>query len=300
MTTEVEAATTTSEESKRPVGAIIIAVIAAIVALGIFLDGRIPLTPSYAATPLADGTYDAEMWGPQAPPATAEQISLLARRDPTDPFALGAVDAPVVLVEYSDFECPFCANWANTIEPTLIADYVNTGKLRIEWNDFPVNGAAAVAAAKAGRAAAEQGKFNEFKAALYAASADVSGHPNNDIDDFVSFAATAGVPDLAKFREDATSDKYDDAVTAARNFAIMIGIQGTPTFLIGDTPFGNTDDVEAVKEVIDAQLAAIESGKKTPTEVGDTDGRDYPELVAPPVAVTTEDAPADQPATEAK
>nr|WP_242516703.1 thioredoxin domain-containing protein [Corynebacterium mendelii] len=200
----------------------------------------------------------------------------------TDPFAIGDVDAPVVIVEYSDFECPFCAEFVNAVEPSVISDYVTAGKVRLEWNDFPVNGETAMAAARAGRAAAEQGYFNEFKHALYAASKDVSGHPNNSIDDFVAFAEEAKIPDLDKFRADAESDKYDEYINNSRQFAVSLGMTGTPTILVGNQPVPGNITPEEMAKTIDEQLEKIEAGDITPTEPGTTDGNDYDELVIAP------------------
>src|SRR5699024_1196470 len=80
----------------------------------------------------------------------------LARRDEGDPLAMGAVDAPVVMVEFADYRCPFCAKFSRDVEPELIEQYVDTGKLRIEWRDMPIYGEDSARAARAARAAAEQ------------------------------------------------------------------------------------------------------------------------------------------------
>ncbi|MDK6476900.1 thioredoxin domain-containing protein, partial [Corynebacterium amycolatum] len=82
--------------------------------------------------------------------------------------ALGDVDAPVVLSEFSDWDCPFCIKANVDIMPQIIKNYVDEGKVRIEFNDFVVNGQAAVEAARAGRAAADQGKFFEYQDAYMA------------------------------------------------------------------------------------------------------------------------------------
>ena len=105
----------------------------------------------------------------------ARPLGEQARREASDPFALGNVDAPVALVVFSDYRCPFCARYSQATEPELVARYVDAGKLRIEWRDFPIFGDASLLAARAGRAAAAQGKFWEFNRAVYAA-APASGH----------------------------------------------------------------------------------------------------------------------------
>ena len=263
----------------KPLGWIIIAVIGVIIAAGIFADGKVKVERNWAPAALSDGSYDATVWGPSKPVKEREDIVNLARRMDTDPFGLGDVNAPVTVVEFSDFECPFCANFANTVEPSVIADYVNSGKVRIEWNDFPVNGDNAMAAARAGRAAAEQGYFHEFKHALYKASEDVQGHPNNTIDNFVTFAEEAKIPDLEKFKADAESDKYDDYINNSRMFAVGLGMQGTPTILVGNQPVPGNISPEEMAKTIDKQLELIDKGELTPTKPGTTDGNDYPDLL---------------------
>lgn len=62
----------------------------------------------------------------------------MSRRIADDPTALGAVDAPVVMVEYSDYRCPFCGLFARDPLPVLVEKYVDSGELRIEWRDLPV------------------------------------------------------------------------------------------------------------------------------------------------------------------
>ena len=213
--------------------------------------------------PQEDGTFDAMVFGPGGPLEKQEDIYNVHRRSSTDPFAIGALDAPVVISEFSDFECPFCSRFANQTEPTILADYVDKGLVRLEWNDFAINGPNAEAAARAGRAAAAQGKFIEFKHALYAASKNVSGHPNFTLEDFVRFAEEAGVADIEKFREDAAGDKYTEVVEQARSYASSIGMSGTPGFIIGGQFVSGAQPTEVFVETINAELAKVTSGEVT-------------------------------------
>lgn len=197
---------------------------------------------------------DATIFGSNGDVTSEADVLNVHRRNAADPFAYGAIDAPVVISEFSDFECPFCARHANTTYKNIVEDYVKKGLVRIEWNDFPINGDHAVAAAKAGRAAAAQGKFYEFKAALFTASASISGHPENTIDDFVEFAKQAGVADLDRFRAEATDDTYSDAITNARDYAAAIGLTGTPGSLVGTQFVNGAQPYDVFKQIIDEEL----------------------------------------------
>ncbi|OFO43942.1 thioredoxin domain-containing protein [Corynebacterium sp. HMSC073D01] len=214
-----------------------------------------PSTQAQAAVKIEpSGETGAFLWGPGKTIATSEDITHVHRRMANDPFAIGKVDAPVVISEFSDFECPFCAKYANETYPQVLKDYVDKGLVRVEWNDMAVNGPDAIKAAEAGRAAAAQGKFHEFHNALYTASKDIQGHPENDIEDFVRFATEAGVPDLDRFRSEVESGTYTQAVTSATKYGASIGISGTPSFIIGDQFVSGAQPYEVFQKAIEEQL----------------------------------------------
>lgn len=81
---------------------------------------------------------------------------------------MGDVNAPVVLIMWSDVQCPFCGRFALDTEPALVERFVRKGMLRLEWRDFPYLGEQSPLAAKAARAAGEQGAFWASHDALYA------------------------------------------------------------------------------------------------------------------------------------
>lgn len=219
-----------------------------------------PGTRNEGPVPGPDGRFDATIQGPGEEITSGHDVLKVHRRDAGDPFAVGALDAPVVISEFSDFECPFCSRFANTTEQVILDDYVARGLVRLEWNDLPVNGPMAEDAAKAGRAAAAQGKFREYKHALYSATADVQGHPNHTIEDFVRFAEEAGVPDLARFRADATDGTFDEAVSAARSYGGSIGVSGTPSFFVGESYISGAQPAEVFEQVITEELAKVARG----------------------------------------
>jgi protein-disulfide isomerase len=183
----------------------------------------------------------------------------MSRRIADDPTALGAVDAPVVMVEYSDYRCPFCGLFARDTLPALVEKYVDSGDLRIEWRDLPVFGEESMEAALAGRAAGEQGKFWEFNKAVYAAAPE-RGHADLNRERLIGFAEQAGVPDMKKFEADLDSKQLREAVVKDAQEAASLGATGTPTFLVNDTPFVGAQPLEAFEKAIDAELN--EAGSK--------------------------------------
>ncbi|MBW7930111.1 MAG: DsbA family protein [Gammaproteobacteria bacterium] len=158
---------------------------------------------------------------PPALSALVPQVDIGGRPVRGDPAA------PVTLVEFSDYECPYCQTFAAESWPRLKADYVDTGRLRYVVHDFPLPGhprarAGAIAAACAG----EQGKYWEMHDALFAAAGqlreqDLEAHAEQLGLDAKLFAACRAEP-----RHQARLDADVDAARRA-------GARGTPSFLVG-------------------------------------------------------------------
>ncbi|MGH3955652.1 MAG: thioredoxin domain-containing protein [Mycobacterium sp.] len=183
-------------------------------------------------------------------PAATSHHNSLARLHAHDPMALGPVDAPVVLVIYSDYRCPFCAKFSRDTEPQLVERYVNTGKLRIEWRDLPIFGAQSVQAAKAGRAAAEQGRFWEFNRAVFRHAPD-SGHAELTDQVLLERAREAALPDVARFQAAFTGDRLLPAVEQDIQEAVAIGAASTPVFVINDKPVVGAQPLDVFVSVIE-------------------------------------------------
>ncbi|WP_027946001.1 thioredoxin domain-containing protein [Amycolatopsis taiwanensis] len=171
-------------------------------------------------------------------------------RDTANPLAIGKPDAPVKMIMYSDFRCPFCGKFSRDTEPVLVDRYVQTGVLRIEWRDYPIFGVQSIDAARAGRAAAEQGRFWEFTRAVYQESPP-TGHPDLTRDKLRDFAAKAGVPDLARFEADLGSNRFDSAIQQDLTEGGTIGVYSTPTFLINGRPLLGAQPLETFTAAID-------------------------------------------------
>ena len=198
---------------------------------------------------------------PVADQQTLELIHSEIHRDPADGQAKGKVDAPVVMVIYSDFACPYCTQFAQKVEPEL-DKLVKQGTLRVEWRDLAQITETSPLAAQAGRAAAKQGKFWEFHDAVYAA-ADPKGHPAYTEDSLVDFAKKAGVADLSKFRADMTAAETVKAVSESTNHVHSIGIQGTPFMIVGETYINGYKDADYMTAVVKSQAAKAKEAKGT-------------------------------------
>ena len=159
----------------------------------------------------------------------------------------GAADAPVTIVEFSDFQCGFCFR----VNPTVgqLLDRYN-GKIRVAFKHSPIEGhTAAPLAHRAAFAAQQQGKFWEMHDRIFANQRDMSREA------LLGHARALGL-DLARFTAD-----FDGAASKAaleRDLAegATLGVDGTPTFFINGTPLVGAQPLEAFAEAIDKALAA--------------------------------------------
>ncbi|WP_067567037.1 DsbA family protein [Nocardia acidivorans] len=202
-----------------------------------------------------NGKSETEAAGARTNPLFAE-LAKLGRREANDPLALGKVDAPVVMVEYSDFQCSFCRTFGRTIEPKLISKYVEQGVLRIEWRNFPIFGQESENAARAAWAAAQQGRFWEFHHAVQTGAPEKKNTGALTPDRLADFAEQAGVPNMTRFRADQESPAAAAAVQRDAAEAYSLGASSTPTFLVNGRPVLGAQPIEQFSAVIDAAAKA--------------------------------------------
>ncbi|ABM16323.1 MULTISPECIES: DsbA family protein [Mycolicibacterium] len=187
-----------------------------------------------------------------APGGQVDAVTALSveRRTTGDPLAQGDPAAPVVMVMFADYRCPFCAKFSRDTEPDLVERFVDQGVLRLEWRDMPIFGEQSMRAARAGRAAAEQGKFWEFNHEVFAMSPD-RGHADLNEDALVGFAEKAGVPDIDKFAASMRGNEFDAAIDADLAQGSSIGVPSTPAFVINGEPVLGAQPTEEFVRVID-------------------------------------------------
>lgn len=178
----------------------------------------------------------------------------LARRDPNDVMALGRVDAPVVIVEFADYRCPFCSHFEQTILPQIRSEYIDKGLVRLEYRDMPVFGQQSAATAMAGRAAGAQGKFWEYMDVVAANGVVEGGHPDLTTDRLIAFAGQAGVPDIDTFTAALSDQATLELIKADFTLAQQMGFSGVPAFWVNDTAVIGAQPFENFSKVIDLEL----------------------------------------------
>jgi protein-disulfide isomerase len=135
--------------------------------------------------------------------------------------------ARVAIIEYADFECPYCGEYEIQIFPQILSDYIETGKVKYFFRDLPLPGhARAMPAARAAHCAGEQGKYWEMHDSLFAKQNALSGPA------LLDRAQTLGL-DTAKFAECQSSEKYTADIQNSISEAQKMRIDGTPTFFLG-------------------------------------------------------------------
>ncbi|KOG73342.1 DsbA family protein [Streptomyces varsoviensis] len=182
-----------------------------------------------------------------------------ARREDGDALALGKKDAPVVLVEYADYQCSYCGRFTRETQPELVKKYVDDGTLRIEFRNFPIFGKDSERAARASWAAGRQGKFWAFHDELYAKLRKGDALAE---DKLVDLARKSGVGDVDRFREDLKGSAATAAVKKDQNEGFSLGVQSTPSFVVGGRPIAGAQPMSAFEEAIDAARDHAKAGSK--------------------------------------
>ncbi len=197
----------------------------------------------------------------EAAPARApspETAGRLPAVGPDDDPALGREDAPVMIIEFSDFQCPFCKRFAEETFPQLKRDYIDTGKVRFVFRDFPIlrihpnAGLAALAA----ECADEQGRFWEMHDLLFARQSEwAESAPEQAQSLFEAYARELGLDDPA-FSECLRTQRYADEVVNDLREGAEAGVRGTPAFFINGEKIEGAHPYEKFREVIEQALAA--------------------------------------------
>ncbi len=179
----------------------------------------------------------------------------------------GSENSPVTLVEFADFQCPYCAT-AYPILEEVLKEY--DGKVRFNYKHFPLISIHrnAVPAATAAEAAGLQGKFWEMYSLLYSRQQDWSNEPSAG-KKFEEYASELDL-DVEKFKSDMTSDALAKKIDDQRNEGISLGVNSTPTFFLNGKRIElESLSIEEFRKLFDAELAkgapTQESSASTPS-----------------------------------
>lgn len=201
------------------------------------------LLPVAFVTGLAAGFL---FWGrdtaPPAPESSEDSTRFEVSVD--DDPALGPEGAPITIVEFSDFRCPYCGVFHQETFGVLMAEYPD--QIHFVYRDFPVVGG--LEAALAAECAHEQGAFWEFHDLLFSGE-----DPNLDRDTFAAYAEKLDL-DVQDLLACVDEERYGDEVEADARYAAGLGITGTPTFFINGIPLVGAQPLDAFIQVIEHEL----------------------------------------------
>lgn len=163
---------------------------------------------------------------------------------------LGSPDAPVTMIELSDFKCPYCRRFSTDTARQIIETYVTTGQVRVGYLHMAFLSPDSKLAAEASECAADQNAFWEFHDLIFD-----RGDVSLTSDVLSSYAVELSL-DTTAFTECLDSGKYKSTVEADLEFARSIGAQSTPSFVINGQPMIGAQPFSAFQQVIESELTA--------------------------------------------
>jgi len=182
-------------------------------------------------------------------------VLLLRRPAPPAQPTKGNPAAPITIEEFTDFRCGYCTLFALDIAGQLDRDYVETGRVKLVFRNFPVGGATSELAAQAGECAHEQGKFWAYHDRLFEESAKRRGLFGPE--DLKGWAREVGLNGQS-FDQCLDSGRYAEEVRADHEEGRSKGVRGTPTFFIGEEVLEGVAPYPQFKAMIDAELGQKE------------------------------------------
>jgi protein-disulfide isomerase len=188
---------------------------------------------------------------PSQPNAPSDSVASID----DDPI-LGDVNAPVTLIEFSDYQCPFCGRFFRDTLPRLKKDYIEKGKVRYVFRDFPILSIhpQAQKAAEAAQCSGEQGKYWEMHDLIFENQRAVN------IEDLKGHAEKVGI-NVEDFNKCLDEGKYEEEIKKDIQAGQRAGVRGTPSFVLGNTTKDGTIKGEFIRgaQPYEAFKVAIES-----------------------------------------
>lgn len=212
----------------------------------------VPPAPAVPAAPAAPASEP-------APPAPAQGASLSASLSPETVSVKGDADAPLRMIEFSDYECPFCSRYVSQTLPQIMAQYVDSGKVRYEFRDFPLTSIhpQAQLAAEAARCAGAQGNYWGMHDQLFVRQQLWQGDDAAARTTFSTIARELSL-DSGAFNTCLLEAHYAPVVQQHLAEGQQLGVTGTPSFIIGEQFLAGAQPFEVFQQVIEQELARIQ------------------------------------------
>ena len=195
-------------------------------------------------------------------PTTQPQLPAKISAD-DDPI-IGNPDAPIIIIEFSDFQCPFCARFHVQTLPSLMEEYIEQGKVKLVFRDFPIQNIHpnALPAAVAAECANDQGKFKGMHDLLFENQKQWSSlETSQALSTFVQYAKDLQMNE-EEFTSCLTGGKHIDEIRKDLEDGRNYGVSGTPGFFIGNDDVGYVElkgaqPFDSFKKVIDSQIGCL-------------------------------------------
>jgi protein-disulfide isomerase len=166
-------------------------------------------------------------------------------------YLKGSPDAPVEITEFADFQCPFCQTFATLQMPTIDERLIQTGRVRWRYRDFPLQQHPfARLAAHSAACADEQGKYWDQHQRIYEGQSEWS-EARDAGPIFRNYAKAAGL-DLGRYDACMKAGKYAGRIQASYNEGVQVGVNSTPTLLIGNRLYKGRFDSDAIIKMVDS------------------------------------------------
>jgi protein-disulfide isomerase len=172
----------------------------------------------------------------------------------------GAANAPVEITEYADYQCPFCQTFATLQMPTIEERLIKTGRLRWRYRDFPLQQHSfSRVAAHSAACADDQGKYWDQHQKIYDGQAEWAA-ARDAAPIFRQYAQANGL-DLAKYDACMSGGIHAGRIQASYEEAVRVGVQSTPTLLIGGRLYQGRLDSDAITRLVDSLAPKTTSAK---------------------------------------
>ncbi len=187
---------------------------------------------------------------PQPAGAPIQVAAALPAAIPVTGQTMGQANAPVTVTEWGDYNCPHCQEFARSVEPSLVSQYVEPGKVKFEFRDFPFLGDSATRAAEAASCAADQNAFWQYHDTLYLNQSSTNAFTDARLK---QIAATLGL-NASTFNTCLDSGSKAQTVDQSKQDAQKLGVNSTPSLFVNGAavPWQGWDTLQ---QAIDAALA---------------------------------------------